>query len=230
VVASDIADPETDRVSHYPAQLIHKNRNPPDPGRRHISRMDAPTRIDEDARDVQRVLAGEINVFERIVRRWQGPIINLAYRFCRERGLAEEIAQDVFLKAFRSLASWRQESRFSTWLYALALNLCRSRMRKWRPDLRSLEDAGEIVDPDQPEDHYERVEESEIVRCLVLQLPRKYREAIVMFYFHEMNLTEAAATLKIPEGTLKARLHRGRALLRRKIDSSPGLSLSLGVA
>jgi RNA polymerase sigma-70 factor (ECF subfamily) len=192
--------------------------------------MDAPTGIDEDAQDVQRVLAGEINAFERIVRRWQGPIINLAFRFCRERGLAEEIAQDVFLKAFRSLASWRQESRFSTWLYALALNLCRSRMRKWRPNLRPLEEAKEIADPSRTEGRYEDAEESEIVRRMVLQLPCKYREAIILFYFHEMRLSEAAATLKIPEGTLKARLHRGRELLRKKVTGHPGLLVSLGMA
>jgi len=192
--------------------------------------MGAHTGHDEDARDVQQVLAGDINTYANIVGRWQGPIVNLAYRFCREQGLAEEIAQDVFLKAFRALGSWRQESKFSTWLYALALNLCRSRMRRWRPDLRPLEEAGEIADLNLTDDRIARAEEAEIVRRMVLQLPGKYREAIVLFYFHDMNLAEAAASLKIPEGTLKARLHRGRALLRKKIDGSPGLSLSMGVA
>jgi len=195
-----------------------------------LNGMSAGAGHDDDARDVERVLAGDVNAYENIVRRWQGPIVNLAFRFCREQGLAEEIAQDVFMKAFRSLSSWRQESRFSTWLYALALNMCRSRMRRWRPDLRPLSEAGEIADEKSTDQCVEQAEESEIVRRMVLQLPRKYREAIVLFYFHEMDLSETAATLKVPEGTLKARLHRGRALLRKKIDSSPDLSLSLGVA
>lgn len=202
----------------------------PQTGRlRLIDGMNARAADDEDARDVQQVLAGDVEAFGRLVRRWQGPVINLAFRFCREKGMAEEIAQDVFMKAFRSLGSWRRESRFSTWLYALALNTCRSRMRRWRPDLRPLSEAGGIANSDRTEELVERAEESEIVRRMVLQLPRKYREAIVLFYFHEMDVSEAAATLKIPEGTLKARLHRGRALLRKRIDGSPGMSLSLGV-
>ncbi|MEW5873719.1 MAG: sigma-70 family RNA polymerase sigma factor [Candidatus Zixiibacteriota bacterium] len=185
---------------------------------------------DPDSADVQRVLDGDINAYEGIVKRWQGPIINLAYRFCREQGLAEEIAQDVFLKAFKSLKGWRGESRFSSWLFALALNMCRSRMRRLRPVLRPIEEAERIAGTGQPDADYETAEESEIVRRLVLQLPRKYREAIVVFYFHDQSVPEAAATLKIPEGTLKARLHRGRELLRKKIGARPGLTLSLGVA
>lgn len=192
--------------------------------------MKVPSRIEDDTRDVQRVLAGEIDAFENILRRWQGPIVNLAFRFCRDRGFAEEIAQDVFMKAFRSLPTWRQEARFSTWLYALALNLCRSRVRRWRPDWRPLDQALETADPSSAEDRMERDEESEIVRQMVSELPSKYREAIILFYFHEMNLSEAAATLKIPEGTLKARLHRGRTLLRKRIEGARGISLSLGVA
>lgn len=185
---------------------------------------------DPDAIDVQRVLAGDINAYEGIVRRWQEPIVNLAFRFCREQGLAEEIAQDVFLKAFKSLHGWRGESRFSTWLYALALNMCRSRLRRFRPILRPIEEAERVAGALQPDEVYEAIEESEIVRRLVLQLPRRYREAIIVVYFQDQNIQEAADILRIPEGTLKARLHRGRELLRKKIVAQPGLTLSLGVA
>jgi RNA polymerase sigma-70 factor (ECF subfamily) len=80
---------------------------------------------EDDRIDVERVLAGEIGAFENIVRRWQGPMVNLAYRFCRDRSRAEDMAQEAFLRAWRALASWRRDAAFSTWLFALATNLCR---------------------------------------------------------------------------------------------------------
>lgn len=90
-------------------------------------------RADEDRADAARVIAGDTQAFEGIVRRWQSPLINLAYRFCRDRGRSEEMAQEVFLRAFRNLASWRQELTFSTWLFALATNLYCSELRRIPP-------------------------------------------------------------------------------------------------
>ena len=73
---------------------------------------------EEDAADVAKVLAGDVPAFEAIVRRWQKPLINLAYRFCRDRARAEDMAQEAFLRAYRSLATWRKDAAFSTWLFA----------------------------------------------------------------------------------------------------------------
>ena len=84
----------------------------------------------EDQADVEKVLAGNPAGFEGIVRRWQGPLVNLAYRFCHDRGRAEEMAQEAFLRAYRGLAGWRRQSAFSTWLFALATNLYCSEMRR----------------------------------------------------------------------------------------------------
>ena len=69
-------------------------------------------KAEQDALDVRRVLAGETAAFEAIVRRWQGPLVNLAYRFCRDRGRAEEMAQDAFLKIFNALPTWRGDAAF----------------------------------------------------------------------------------------------------------------------
>ena len=77
-----------------------------------VSRLSA----SDDQLAVEEVLAGNISRFEEIVRRWQGPLINLAYRFCRDRGRAEEMAQEAFLRAYRALEQWRRDSAFSTWL------------------------------------------------------------------------------------------------------------------
>src|SRR5215471_6713669 len=77
----------------------------------------------EDEEDVDKVLTGDISAFEHIVLRWQGPLVNLAYRFCRDRSRAEDMAQEAFLRAFRGLKSWRRDAAFSSWMFAIATNL-----------------------------------------------------------------------------------------------------------
>src|SRR5436189_6353211 len=96
---------------------------------------------DQDAADVARVVAGDLSAFEGIVLRWQNKLVNMAWRFCRDRATAEDMAQEVFLKTFRSLASFRRESTFSTWLISIALNTYRSRLRAEGQPLLSLDPA-----------------------------------------------------------------------------------------
>lgn len=92
------------------------------------------SKLDEEGA-VDRVLAGDAAAFASIVERWQGPLVNLAYRFCRDRSRAEDMAQEAFLRAFRGLPKWRREAAFSTWLFALATNVFRSEIRQNPPVL-----------------------------------------------------------------------------------------------
>ncbi|MBZ5613747.1 MAG: sigma-70 family RNA polymerase sigma factor [Acidobacteriia bacterium] len=171
----------------------------------------------DDQADVERVLAGDISAFEAIVRRWQGPLINLAYRFCRDRGRAEEMAQEAFLRAYRGLAQWRKDAAFSTWLFALAANLYRSELRRIPARTVPLEGIAEPADARASDGGLEDHDRDLAVRRAVAVLPAKYREALILFYFHEMDVTAAARTLGVPEGTVKARLSRGREILRGKL-------------
>jgi RNA polymerase sigma-70 factor (ECF subfamily) len=178
-----------------------------------------------DLAAVERVLAGEAQAFEGIVRRWQGPLVNMAWRYCRDRGLAEEMAQEAFVRAWRGLGGWRREGSFSTWLFALAANVFRSELKRFPTVDVPLEEAAE---PSRPAgQHAALVEQlsSETVRRAVLSLPVRYREPVVLFYFHEMDVGAAARTMGLPEGTLKARLSRAREMLRRRF---PGLESELG--
>jgi len=170
----------------------------------------------EDLADVDRVLGGEIGAFEGIVRRWQGPLVNMAWRYCRDRGRAEELAQEAFVRAWRGLAQWRREGSFSTWLFALAANVFRSELKRFPTvDLR-LEEAPEPSGPAEQFRELAAKQSSEAVRRAVLALPVRYREPVILFYFHEMDVSAAARTIGLPEGTLKARLSRARALLRSR--------------
>lgn len=171
---------------------------------------------EEDRADVRRVLAGNTEAFAGIVARWQRPLVNLAWRYCRDRDRSHELAQDAFVKAFRSLRTWRGEGAFSTWLFAVALNVCRSALRQtpMLVDLPPGLDPPGLVDVAAEQEARER---DERLRRQVAALPAKYRDALLVFYFHEMNVSDAARTMGIPEGTLKARLHRARELLRDRL-------------
>lgn len=171
----------------------------------------------DDQADVEKVLAGDISAFEGIVHRWQRPLINLAYRFCRDRGRAEEMAQEAFLRAYRGLAQWRKDAAFSTWLFALAANLYRSELRRIPARTVPLEDIAEPADTRASDGGLEDQDRDFAVRRAVGALPAKYREALILFYFHDMDVTAAARTLALPEGTVKARLFRGREILRGKL-------------
>ena len=100
----------------------------------------------EDEVDAERVLAGDVSAFEGIVRRWQGPLVNLAYRFCRDRVRAEDMAQEAFLRVYRGLRQWRKDAAFSTWLFAVATNLYRSELRRLPVRTVSIEDLAEVKD------------------------------------------------------------------------------------
>jgi RNA polymerase sigma-70 factor (ECF subfamily) len=175
----------------------------------------------DDQADVERVLAGDISAFEGIVRRWQTPLVNLAYRFCHDRGRSEDMAQEAFLRAYRGLGQWRKDAVFSTWLFALATNLYRSELRRIPARIVSvsLED---IAEPPDTRGSGGGLEDSDYdrdlaVRRAVVALPAKYREALTLFYFHDMDIGTTARSLGLPEGTVKARLFRGREILRSKL-------------
>jgi RNA polymerase sigma-70 factor, ECF subfamily len=173
----------------------------------------------DDQADVERVLAGNISAFEGIVGRWQTPLVNLAYRFCHDRGRSEDMAQEAFLRAYRGLGQWRKDAVFSTWLFALATNLYRSELRRIPARTVSLEDTAEPPDTRASDGGLEDrdYDRDTAVRRAVGALPAKYREALTLFYFHDMDIGTAARSLGLPEGTVKARLFRGREILRSKL-------------
>ena len=179
----------------------------------------------DDQHDVAQVLAGNTSAFEGIVRRWQSPLINLAWRFCRDRSRSEDMAQEAFLRAFRNLASWRQESAFSTWLFSLATNLYCTEMRRIPPLQLPFDEVVEPRDPRSIDGGLERRNHEATIHKAVHTLPPKYREVLILYYFHEMDVPATARSLNIPEGTVKARLFRGRDMLRGKLQPLADLRL-----
>ena len=172
----------------------------------------------DDEAAVERVLSGDATAFSAIVERWQAPLINLAFRFCRDRTRAEDMAQEAFLRVFRGLGSWRRDAAFSTWLFALATNVYRDEMRRFVPEWVAVED--DLPSSETPvAGIVEEASRRDIVHRAVQSLPSRYRDVILLYHFHEQNVALAAGTLGLPEGTVKARLSRGRAMLASKLEN-----------
>jgi RNA polymerase sigma-70 factor (ECF subfamily) len=180
--------------------------------------VNATPATDEDRAVVSAVLAGDTASFAGLVSRWQTPLVNLAWRFCRDRGRAEEMAQEAFLRAYRNLAQWRGDAAFSTWLFALAMNVYRTELRRIPATMQSLDDIAEPAAAGDPDVALDSTRRDEALRRAVLALPEKYRDAVLLFYFHDQDIPAAARTLGVPAGTVKARLFRGRELLRSKLS------------
>jgi len=172
----------------------------------------------EDLAAVEKVLSGDTSAFEDIVCRWQGPLVNLAYRFCRDRGRAEEMTQEAFLRAYRSLNRWRREAAFSTWLFALATNLYCSELRRIPVRTVPLDEVAEPRDHRAIDGGLEEADRDRAVRHAVFTLPPKYRETLILFYFHDMDVASTARNLALPKGTVKARLSRGSEMLRSRLS------------
>lgn len=181
-------------------------------------------RYDDDGAAARRVIGGDIDAFEGIVERWQGPLVNLAYRYCRSRGEAEELAQEAFMKIFKGLGKWRQDSRFSTWLYAVASNHYRSAMRRRRPVWADMETVEQLVPGGDRVHEVDQASQAEAIRRAVASLPPKYRDATILYYFQDKDLAETSRIMSLPSGTVKARLHRARKMLETKL--SPLLTTS----
>jgi RNA polymerase sigma-70 factor (ECF subfamily) len=140
------------------------------------------------------------------------------------------MAQEALVRAWRGLAQWRREGSFSTWLFALAANVFRSELKRFPALDVGMEDAPEPARAAMQESGLATRQSADAVRRAVLALPVRYREPVVLFYFHEMDVGAAARTMRMPEGTVKARLARARALLKKRFPHLEDEQAAMGLA
>lgn len=188
---------------------------------------------EEELKLVKRAAEGDEGAFEKLFSENQKLIYNVALKITGNPDDAEDVAQEAFIKAYRNLASFRGESRFSGWLYRLCYNAAMDHIRKTRdPNLSSLTaDDGsdaeiDVADPaPTPEESAERKETQRIVREAVAQLDEDKREILVMREFSGMSYTAIADALGIEEGTVKSRLSRARLALAEILRQNGTFSL-----
>ena len=181
----------------------------------------------EEAELIQRILAGERELFHELVRPYERSVYFTAYSVLKNEHNSEDVAQEAFLKALRNLASFRAESKFGTWLIQIALNEARSRLRHERvlkfesADTAVEGEDGEFVPAlirdwrEVPLEALERKELRILLRCALESLPEKYREVLILRDVDEQNVAETAAILGVNEGVVKTRLLRARLMMQK---------------
>lgn len=173
---------------------------------------------------IRRVEAEDEAAFEELVRRHQRMVERLAARMLPDARDREEVCQDVFLRVFRRIGSFRGDSRLATWINSIAYRTCLNRLEgrevpvagsqlgseregSWFP-------AGIEADEPSPAERMERREVRDLVEAAIGELRPDYRAAITMYHLEEMSVAEVSEAMGVPEGTVKSHLHRARHRLK----------------
>ena len=174
---------------------------------------------------VARSIRGDADSFNELILRWERPIYALAYRTIGREEDARDVCQETFLRAFRALPGFRGQAKFSSWLYRIALNLCRDWVRRERrapvvqppPDTDLMELAAATEPSESIEELVARKDLAQAVERAMAVLPEEQRTAIVLKEYHGLTFQEIADLLDCPLSTVKTRLYQGLTVLRRQL-------------
>ena len=176
-----------------------------------------------DSEIISLVLKGDHNAYALLVERYKSYVFTLTFRFTKNREDAEEVSQDIFVKAYRSLADFKGTAKFSTWLYTIVNTTCITFLRKKRLDVKSLDDERtfEVADNQDSGLRANQVEQKSrlnMVNQAIALLSPDDAEIITLFYKNEQSLDEISQILGVEVNTAKVRLHRARARLKDKME------------
>jgi len=171
---------------------------------------------------VERFQSGEASAFDVLVRRWERKVQGAIYRLVGPGEDVRDLSQETLLKAYRGLRTFKKEARFSSWLYQIALNVCRDRMRRGRgktyvsfDELAETGETGEVGPS--ALDLIEARDLSRQVAAAVAALPEEQREVVVLKEYQGLTFVEIAEALDVPLSTVKTRLYRGLTQLKQRL-------------
>jgi len=176
-----------------------------------------------DTEIISLVVNGDQQAYAELVDRYQNYVFTLTLRMIKSREDAEEVAQDVFIKAYKYLADFKGASKFSTWLYTIVNNTCITFLRKKKLNMHSLDDervfaAADNIDSGVSANKVEQKSRQQMVNEAIGLLNPDDAEIITLFYKAEQSMEETAAVLGIEMNAAKVRLHRARARLKEKME------------
>ncbi len=179
--------------------------------------------MEEDRELVRRAKGGDHSAFDLLVVRHHRSVINLIYRMTGDYQNSEDLAQDVFLRAYRGLSRFEERCAFFTWLYRITLSICMDHRKGFfRRRNVSLDEAPEtefrLPQAESAEDGFQRKDLAEAVRSAVVSLPEDQRAPLVLCRYFDLSYEQAAEILKISLPALKSRIHRARQVLREKLE------------
>ena len=176
-----------------------------------------------DTEIIKRVLQGEQALFAQLVQRYQQYVFTLVGRFTASREDAEEISQDIFVKAYRSLADFRGEAKFSTWLYTVVRTSCITFLRKKKLDTTSLDNERTFLQLESKESGFkanmiEQKSRHAMVNAAIQLLSPDDSQVLTLFYKGEQTLEEIGRIMGLDPNTVKVKLHRARNRLKEKME------------
>lgn len=180
----------------------------------------------EEAQLIEKAKRGDIPAFEELISTHQNMIYNYCYRMSGNLHDAEDLTQEVFIKVYKSLETFKGKSKFSTWIYRIAYNTCIDRHRKNKPiddNMVFLDSEDEYINlkskSDIPEDELLTKESQDRIQRCINSLRPEYRSVIILRDIQNYTYVEIAEMLDIPLGTVKSHINRGRAALRKSLKS-----------
>jgi RNA polymerase sigma factor (sigma-70 family) len=163
---------------------------------------------------IEQVLSGRISAFSILVERYKDRTFNLAFRICGNREDAEEVAQDAFLKAFRSLKNFKRKSSFATWIYRIVYNTSVSQIRSKKKGVLSLEDfpvdLQDFSDQTTSEEDAETEYRNSLINFALQKINKEERALISLYYYEEMSIDDIYTVTGISKTNIKVRLFRAR--------------------
>jgi RNA polymerase sigma-70 factor (ECF subfamily) len=185
---------------------------------------------DIDAQLMLRFKDGDTEAFDRLFGKHMRPIVNFAYRFVRNREVAEELAQEIFLKVYENASGYQVRARFTSWLYRIATNVCLNEVRKprFRIPHRSLHgspfEGGNNEDmklesgtAEMPDRIFERKDLSRIIKQALEQIPEKQRIAFILNKYQDLSYCEVAEIMDSSEKAVKSLIHRAKEALAERL-------------
>lgn len=180
-------------------------------------------RAEEDADLVKQAIAGDEEAFRALIKRYRNPVAQIVYKLVRDRNQIEDLAQEVFIKAFHHLKDFDYEHQFASWLFKIANNHCIDYIRKKKLKVYSISDQTRMDEGEMeyeiPDSTYEpdlnmlREQKSRLIRQAIDSLPKKYREVIVLRHQEELSYEEIAKKTGLPVNTIKVQLFRAREMM-----------------
>ncbi|MDC3952225.1 MULTISPECIES: sigma-70 family RNA polymerase sigma factor [Polyangium] len=192
----------------------------------------------EEARFVARLVARDESAFNELVVAYERRVFALVFRMIGRRDEAEDLAQEVFVQVFKAIDQFRGESKLSTWIFRIAVNLCKNKAKYLsRRKVGEQEDVHEIADRvtgdggkgvtvsgaiNRPDEILEGMQLERIVRRAIEQVDADFREVLILRDVEDMSYDEIAEVTGLPEGTVKSRIFRARAQLRALVEKALG--------
>jgi RNA polymerase sigma-70 factor (ECF subfamily) len=195
----------------------------------------------DEAQFVARLVARDESAFNELVMTYERRVFALVFRMLGRRDEAEDLAQEVFVQVFKAIDQFRGESKLSTWIYRIAVNLCKNRTKYLsRRHAGDQDDVDEMVERaplsaakgvsvagvSRPDELVEGMQLEVVVKRAIAQIDPEFREVLVLRDVEDLSYEEIASITGLPDGTVKSRIHRARAQLRALVEKAMGESLA----